>query len=100
LFDLYKEQVANLERMGAKSAENLIAALNAAKSTTLPKFLYALGIREVGEATALNLANHFLTLDAIKQANEEQLIEVDDVGTIVAAHVFAFFREEHNLQVI
>ena len=100
LFNLTSEHVAGLERMGPKSADNLINALLAAKQTSLPKFLYSLGIREVGEATALNLANHFLNLDAIKQANIDDLIEVDDVGNIVAEHVKAFFEEPHNLTVI
>ncbi|NVK24230.1 MAG: NAD-dependent DNA ligase LigA [Gammaproteobacteria bacterium] len=100
LFSLSQEQIAGLERMGPKSAENLVQALNEAKQTTLPKFLYSLGIREVGEATALNLANYFLTLEAIKQADIDALIEVDDVGKIVAEHVKAFFLESHNLEVI
>lgn len=100
LFTLTSEQVANLERMGPKSADNLIGALVVAKQTTLPKFLYSLGIREVGEATAANLANHFLTLEAIEQADVEALIEVDDVGDIVAKHVKRFFAEEHNQEVI
>lgn len=100
LFSLTQEQVAGLERMGPKSASNLINALLAAKQTTLPKFLYSLGIREVGEATAANLANHFLTLEAIQQADVEALIEVDDVGDIVAKHVKRFFAESHNQEVI
>ncbi len=100
LFSLTEEQVAGLERMGPKSASNLINALVAAKQTTLPKFLYSLGIREVGEATAANLANHFLTLEAIQQADVEALIEVDDVGDIVAKHVKRFFAESHNQEVI
>ena len=100
LFSLTAEQVASLERMGPKSAENLINALIAAKQTTLPKFLYSLGIREVGEATAANLANHFFTLEAIQQATFEALIEVDDVGEIVAKYVKRFFAEEHNQEVI
>lgn len=100
LFTLSKEQVAGLERMGPKSAENLINALVAAKQTTLPKFLYSLGIREVGEATAANLANHFFTLEAIEKADVEALIEVDDVGEIVAKHVRHFFAEAHNQEVI
>lgn len=100
LFNLYAAQIANLERMGNKSAENLIAALNDAKQTTLAKFLYSLGIREVGEATAANLANHFLTLDALMAADQEKLIEVNDVGTIVASHIVHFFKQQHNLEVI
>ncbi|MBD1391431.1 NAD-dependent DNA ligase LigA [Neiella sp. HB171785] len=100
LFKLSKLQVRSLERMGDKSAEKLLLALEAAKQTTLPKFLYALGIREVGEATALNLANHFKTLDALMAADEEALVAVDDVGAIVAAHVNSFFAEPHNQVVI
>ena len=86
--------------MGPKSAGNLINALVDAKQTSLPKFLYSLGIREVGEATAANLANHFFTLEAIQQADIEALIEVDDVGEIVAKHVKRFFAEAHNQEVI
>lgn len=100
LFSLTTEQVAGLERMGPKSADNLINALVDAKQTSLPKFLYSLGIREVGEATAANLANHFFTLEAIQQADIEALIEVDDVGEIVAKHVKRFFAEAHNQEVI
>lgn len=100
LFSLSAEQIAGLDRMGPKSAANLVNALQAAKQTSLPKFLYSLGIREVGEATALNLANHFRTLVAIEQADLEALIEVDDVGEIVAKHVQRFFAQEHNQEVI
>ncbi len=100
LFSLKAEQLVNLERMGAKKAENLINALKKPKKTTFAKFLLALGIREVGEATAKNLAEHFLTLDALKQADEEELQEVDDVGEIVAKHIAYFFRQPHNLEVI
>lgn len=100
LFALTAEQIAGLERMGPKSAENLVNALEVAKQTTLAKFIYSLGIREVGEATALNLANHYLTLEAIMAADTESLIEVSDVGKIVAQHAYAFFREAHNIEVI
>ncbi len=100
LFILQTDQLVDLERMGPKKADNLIQSLDKAKNTTLPKFLLALGIREVGEATAKNLAEHFLTLEAIQSADLEALIEVDDVGEIVARHVVYFFRQEHNLQVI
>ncbi|TRY30300.1 NAD-dependent DNA ligase LigA [Aliiglaciecola sp. M165] len=99
-FKLDVAQLANMERMGEKSASNLVNALITAKTTTLPKFLYSLGIREVGETTAANLANHFLNLEALKEASLEQLQEVNDVGVIVAQHVFHFFREQHNLEVI
>lgn len=99
-FKLDMAQVANMERMGEKSAVNLINALQQAKQTTLAKFIYSLGIREVGEATASNLAAYFRELDAIKQADLERLQEVDDVGVIVAEHVYNFFREPHNLDVV
>ncbi len=100
LFTLTAQQLIPLERMGAKKAENLINALTKSKSTTLAKFLLSLGIREAGEATAKNLAEHFLTLDAVSQANEEALQEVDDVGEIVAKHINYFFRQAHNREVI
>ncbi|WP_223668869.1 NAD-dependent DNA ligase LigA [Kangiella shandongensis] len=100
LFRVNKEQLVSLERMGDKSAENLLKALEASKATTLPKFLYALGIREVGEVTAKNIANHFLTIDAITKASEEELESVSDVGPIVAQHVHAFFDNDDNLQQI
>ncbi|EGQ8671629.1 NAD-dependent DNA ligase LigA [Vibrio cholerae] len=100
LFRLRAGELTILERMGPKSAQNVIDALNKAKQTTLPKFLYALGIREVGEATALNLAKHFLSLEAIQQASLEQFIEVPDVGVVVASHLQAFFAQDRNQQVI
>ncbi len=100
LFSLTASALTMLERMGLKSATNLVQAIEAAKQTTLAKFLYALGIREVGESTAANLARHFKELDALRQANVEQLIEVEDVGAIVAQHVAHFFAQPHNLEVI
>jgi DNA ligase (NAD+) len=100
IYSLKAEDIAALERMGEKSAQNLIMALEKSKSTTLPRFLYALGIREVGEATARSLANHFLTLDAIEQADEDALQETPDVGPIVASHIASFFRQEHNIEVL
>ena len=99
-FKLELIQISNLERMGEKSAANLIQSLENSKQTTLAKFMYSLGIREVGEATATNLAAHYCELDAIKQADLESLQEVSDVGTIVAQHLVNFFAEEHNVQVI
>ncbi|MDX1302391.1 NAD-dependent DNA ligase LigA [Photobacterium sp.] len=100
LFKLSAGMVTVLERMGPKSAQKLIDSLNKSKLTTLPRFLYSLGIREVGEATAANLANHFETLEAVAKATKEQLITVPDVGNIVAEHLFNFFREPHNMEVI
>ena len=86
--------------MGAKSAENLVVALEKSKMTTLPRFLFALGIREVGEATALNLANFYGDLAAIQVANEESLLEVPDVGPIVARYLKLFFAQPHNVEVV
>ncbi|MBT2772781.1 NAD-dependent DNA ligase LigA [Halomonas sp. ISL-60] len=100
LFHLTVEQLQSLPRMGEKSATNLVNALETAKSTTLARFIYALGIREVGEATAANLANHLGTLDAIQAAELEALEAVNDVGPIVAAHVHTFFRQPHNQETI
>ena len=100
LFVLKQGHFESLERMGPKSAKNLVTALNEAKATTLAKFLYSLGIREAGEATAQNLANHFLTLENIISASVESLTQVSDVGDIVASHVRGFFDEEHNLAVV
>ncbi|ENP8453653.1 NAD-dependent DNA ligase LigA [Photobacterium damselae] len=100
LFRLSAGVVTALERMGPKSAQKLVDAFGNAKETTLPRFIYSLGIREVGEATAANLAHYFETLEALMAASKEQLIEVPDVGEIVAAHIFNFFREEHNLAVV
>ncbi|MBF4435742.1 NAD-dependent DNA ligase LigA [Vibrio anguillarum] len=100
LFRLKAGQLTVLERMGPKSAQNIVNALNAAKMTTLPRFLYSLGIREVGEATAANLALHFGSLDKIRQATHEELLEVQDVGVIVASHVTSFFEQDKNQRVI
>ncbi|URQ87525.1 NAD-dependent DNA ligase LigA [Pseudoalteromonas sp. SCSIO 43088] len=100
LFILKQGHFESLERMGPKSAKNLVNALQDAKQTTLAKFLYSLGIREVGEATAQNLAYHFLTLEKITQASVDALTEVSDVGEIVAKHVRGFFSEEHNMAVV
>lgn len=100
LFKLDLTTLTRLERMGAKSAENALNSLEKAKSTTLARFIFALGIREVGEATALNLANHFKTLDALKAADLEQLQEVPDVGEVVANRIFVFWREAHNVAVV
>ncbi|MCG2593453.1 NAD-dependent DNA ligase LigA [Ramlibacter sp. XY19] len=101
--DLYRLGLANLvalERMGEKSAQNLLAGLEQSKSTTLPRFLYGLGIRHVGESTARDLARHFGKLDAIMEAGVERLLEVPDVGPIVAESVHAFFQQPHNVEVI
>ncbi|PVV07263.1 MAG: DNA ligase (NAD(+)) LigA, partial [gamma proteobacterium symbiont of Ctena orbiculata] len=100
LFKLSLEQLSGLERMAEKSAQNLLQALEKSKSTTLDRFLFALGIREVGEATAQSLASQFATLEALEQADEEALQETPDVGPIVAAHTHSFFRQPHNREVI
>ena len=86
--------------MGPKSAENALASLEKAKHTTLARFIFALGIRDVGEATALNLANHFKTLETLQNADLEQLKQVPDVGEVVANRIFVFWREEHNVAVV
>ncbi|MDP5290694.1 NAD-dependent DNA ligase LigA [Oceanimonas sp. CHS3-5] len=100
LFHLDQATLMGLERMGEKSAVKLLAAFDKAHHTTLPRFLYALGIREVGEATANNLARHFLELDAVMNAEVKKLIEVPDVGEIVAKHIYYFFRQPHNREVV
>ncbi|CAH0539013.1 NAD-dependent DNA ligase LigA [Vibrio marisflavi] len=100
LFKLSAGVITVLDRMGPKSAQNVVDALNKSKQTTLPRFLYSLGIREVGEATAANLAQHFKTLPSIEQATLEQLIEVQDVGEVVANHILTFFAQESNQKVV
>ena len=99
IYNLTLEQLAGLERMAEKSALNLLQALEKSKTTTLARFVYALGIREVGEATARSLALHFGSLQAISAADEEALLKVQDVGPIVAAHLQAFFQEPHNREI-
>jgi DNA ligase (NAD+) len=86
--------------MGEKSAAKLVEAIEESKSTTLPRFLYALGIRDVGEATALALAEYFCTLEALVAASEAEIQEVPDVGPVVASHVFHFFQQSDNRKVI
>ena len=101
--DLYKlglTALANLERMADKSATNLLEALEKSKQTTLPRFLFGLGIRHVGEATAKELARHFGKLDAIMDASVEQLLQVADVGPIVATSLRTFFDQPHNREVV
>ncbi|MDE2277074.1 MAG: NAD-dependent DNA ligase LigA, partial [Burkholderiales bacterium] len=100
LYALSVEQLAGLDRMADRSAANLVAALARSKSTTLARFLYALGIRQVGEATAKDLARHFGALDRIAAAGAEALLEVNDIGPVVAQSVQAFFAQPHNLEVI
>ncbi|MBZ5487230.1 NAD-dependent DNA ligase LigA [Halomonas aquamarina] len=100
LFHLSAAQLQGLPRMGEKSSINLVNALEKAKATTLARFIYALGIREVGEATAANLARHFGTLQALQAAEQATLEAVNDVGPIVAAHVHTFFQQPHNKDTI
>lgn len=100
LFKLTVLDVSMMARMGKKSADNLIKGLEKAKNTSLAKFVYALGIREVGETTAANLAQYFLTFAAIKSATAEQLQQVPDVGVIVAKNIVNFFAQEHNVEVV
>jgi DNA ligase (NAD+) len=100
LFELTAGKLTGLDRMGPKSAQNVVDALAKAKETTFARFLYALGIREVGEATAAGLAAYFGTLEALAAASIEELQKVPDVGIVVATHVFNFFAEESNRDVI
>ncbi|MBK4785051.1 MAG: NAD-dependent DNA ligase LigA [Pantoea sp. Pent] len=100
LFRLTAGKLTGLDHMGPKSAQNVVDALEKAILTTLPRFLYALGIREVGEATAANLANHFGELEKVMNADLDALIAVQDVGKVVAAHVRNFMEEESNREVI
>lgn len=100
LFKLDLTTLTRLKRMGTKSAENALASLEKAKNTTLARFIFALGIREVGEATALNLANHFKTLEALQNADLEALQQVPDVGEVAANRILAFWHESHNVAVV
>jgi DNA ligase (NAD+) len=100
LYGLTKEDLLKMERMGSKSAENLLKSIEASKETTLSRFLYALGIREVGEATAGALASHYGTLSSVMAADEDELQDVPDVGPVVASRIRAFFSERHNKEVI
>ena len=100
LYTLSSEILAGLDRMAEKSATNLVAALTDSKEPMLSRFIYALGIREVGETTAMNLANEFKTLSVIEKADYDALIEVQDIGPIVAQHIVNFFQQEHNIEVI
>jgi len=100
IYSLDGEQVAGLERMGKKSTANLLAAMDKSRDTTLGRFLYALGIRDVGEATAQSLAAHFGDLTSLRSADEERLQEVLDVGPVVARETVSFFAQSHNREVL
>ncbi len=101
--DLYKltdEKLLSLDRFGKKSAANLLAALEKSKETTLARFIYALGIRHVGESTARDLASHFRSLDKLMQADADALLQVNDVGEVIAQSIIHFFEESHNREII
>lgn len=100
LFTLKIDDLVNLERMGQKSAQKLLMALEQAKQTTLTRFIYALGIREVGESTAQALAQHYADMPMLMRASEEQLQQIDDIGPIVAKHIVTFFQQSHNCEVV
>ncbi len=100
LYRLKAKTLAEIDRMGEKSADNVIAALEKSKETSLSRFLFSLGIRQVGETTAQTLARHFGDLDSIMGANEEALIQVADVGPVVAQSIVSFFKEKHNRSVV
>ena len=100
LFALTREQLAGLERMGEISANNLCKALEDSKRTTLSRFIYSLGVREVGEATAGNLAEHFGTLATLRDADAETLETVRDVGPVVASNIAAWFADEANANAV
>ncbi len=100
IYELDLEQLSNLERMGKKSAENLINAIEDSKQTTLSRLIYSLGIREVGEATALALAKRYHSLDRLINSDETALLDVPDVGPVVAQHILAFFADARNLDML
>ena len=100
IYALTADELAGLERMGEKSAANLVASINRSKDTSFARFLFALGIPEVGEVTAASLARHFGNIDRLAQAEVEDLEAVPDVGPVIAQHVHEFFRQPHNMDVI
>lgn len=100
IYSLRVSDLTRLERMGEKSASNLVNAIAGSREPDLDGLIYALGIREVGEATARALARHFGDLDALMEADEEQLQEIEDVGPVVAGHIRSFFAEPHNREII
>ncbi|MCX8518177.1 MAG: NAD-dependent DNA ligase LigA [Rhodoferax sp.] len=100
LYRLNAEKLASLDRMADKSAQNIIAALEKSKHTSLPRFLFGLGIRHVGESTARELSRHFGTLDAIMSASEDALLQVADIGPVVAHSIHTFFQQDHNRAVV
>jgi DNA ligase (NAD+) len=100
IYHLREEDLITLDRMGSKSAANLVNAIAESRETDLERLIYALGIREVGEATARALARHFRSLEALMEADEDSLQEVADIGPVVAAHIRGFFAEPHNREII
>lgn len=100
LYDLKIDQLAALERLGKKSASNLVRSIDASRDTTFARFIFALGIREVGEVTAQTLARHFTDLDHLIEADEPYLLTIPNIGPSVAQHIMTFFRQSHNLEVI
>ena len=100
LYELKFEQLVNLDRMGEKSANNIINAIDKSRSTTFERFIYALGIREVGEATARTLARHFKDIESIQIASVEELEQLPDVGPVVANNIHVFFQQIHNQEII
>ena len=100
IYELTLDEVSDLDRMGRKSAANLLDQFEKSKQTTLAKFLYALGIREVGESTAKQLAKNLQTLENIRAASQEQLQEVPDIGPVVALHIVNFFHDKHNQLIV
>lgn len=100
IYSLNQPELIAMERMGEKSAENLIKAIEASKHTTFSRFLYALGVRDVGETTAANLSAYYGNLASLMAADEEGLQDVPDVGPVVAGRIYHFFREPHNLEII
>ena len=100
IYELTAQELAELERLGEKSATKLIAAIERSKTTTLPRFLYALGIRDVGESTSAALAEHFTSIEALAAADVESIQETPDVGPVVAQHVYDFFQKRENRDVV
>lgn len=100
VYELTAQNIAELEGMGEKSAHNIVSAIEQSKVTTLPRFLYSLGIREVGESTAVSIAEHFETLEAVMGATQEELIHVQDVGPIVSRYIEAFFANDDNVKIV
>ncbi len=100
IFKITRDDILEMDRQGEKSAQNILEGINNAKNTTLPRLIFALGIREVGETTAKNLAKHFCNLDALENATYDQIIAVNDIGDVVASHILKYFQNEKNKELI